>query len=472
MLSDGVPSLPSLMVVVLALGALAGCVGPDGTPDPAAHLPGFVDPMAAPDGHDHADYAQHQLSWNMQEMGWTDVVPGAPVAWGEADTHEGLAVVAHAWPTAGLATVDITDPTTPTLLDHYDTGVGYGADVKLSSDGTIAVLSVQAHAEFAGQNDPTGGPDLLSAEDPLAGATAMGLHLYDVSDPTEITFLSSVPVYPYGIHMAYVHEIAGEEYVFAVHNLEGIGVWRLVREPTVHLEFVTDVLRPDGPDGPGVNGPHDVTVLDDPALGAPLLYVADAYHGLIVYDVSDPAMPETLGTWVNDDNRWYAHTVQAEVLDDGTRRIVMVPEVFSDAEATLVSPLWILDGTDLSAITLQATWNAPGDHGAEELRYSVHNLQLVGGTIVLAHYHGGVWVLDVATDPDGTTNVTALGYHLPANDPGRPMSGIYEGVYHMMDAPTVWDVVVDNGIVWATDVNSGLYALRAPGLGPNATSLG
>ncbi len=176
---------------------------------------------------------------------------------------------------------------------------------------------------------------------------------------------------------------------------------------------------------------------------------------------------------MDDTNTWYMHTVQAAVLDDGTRRIVLVPEVFSDAEAEVIAPLWVLDGSDLDNIELLGTWKNPGDHGSELLRFSVHNFQYLDPYVALAHYHGGVWLLEIQKDNDGIV-IEPAAYHVPANDPDRAMSGIYHGVYNMMDAPTVWDVVVHKGTMFATDVNSGLYGMEGPAWqsGQDVRSLG
>ncbi len=453
----GRPSVLTVGASTLFIAVFAGCIA-DTDDDAAKDVapPVFVDPMALAEGHDHGDYAMHQMSWNMHELGWTQVVDGAPLAWGEVDIEGTRALVAHAWPTAGVALVDVSDASTPTLLDHWDFGYGYGADVKWSPDGHHAIVAVQAHS---GRGLPV---------DPLSMITEAGVWILYVNGDTfqEESFF---PLPGGGSHMVYTHTIAGRDYVFAVDNGRGVMIFEMVSADTHRLVPVTQYRHFEGPTGAiAIDGPHDMMVIDDPLLGKPLLYVSDAYQGLVVADISDPQGPVYLGGWRDTESEWYAHTAQAEVLADGTRRIVLAPEVFSDAEANLVAPLWILDGTDLGDIRLDGTWQNPGDHGADLLRFSVHNFQLLQGKIVLAHYHGGVWVIDADTRE-------AIGYHLPANDPGHAMSGIYHGVYNMEDAPTVWDVNVRDGVVWATDVNSGLYAITTPSLAlgdANATSLG
>ncbi|MBW3583539.1 MAG: hypothetical protein KY455_10620 [Euryarchaeota archaeon] len=466
---------PVWLVGLLAAALLSGCITDD-PPEPQDLIEPFVDPMAFLEGHDHADYAQHDLSWNMDGVGWSDL-DRLPVAWGELDTHpdHDIGLVAFAWPTAGFATVDLSDPADPKPLDIVDLGIGYGADVKWSPDGEWAVLAIQAHSHRGLPSVPGVG----GVPDPLAMTAESGIELFHITEEGVIHDIDAwTPAPNSGVHMVYTHRIADRDYVFTAWNGRGVGVFELkVDDPPIgaRLVPVNTVLMWDearaiaAPRSGGFSGAHDMTVIDDPILDKPLLYVAHGYEGLFVFDLSDPHDPLwpdfPLGHWKDTDNAWYMHTVQAEVLEDGTRHIVLAPEVFSDAEAEVIAPLWILDGTDLGDIELVGTWKNPGDHGAEQLRYSVHNFQLVNGRIALAHYHGGVWLLDVET-VNGNTTVTPVGYHLPANDPGRAMSGIYHGVYNMGDAPTVWDVVVHKGVVWATDVNSGLYAIAAPGWNP------
>lgn len=462
------PSTP-LLVVLLLLAVLAGCLGSEtdnGDEMPAA----FVDPMAYEEGHDHADYAQHaNLTWNMKELGWSPL-SDAPVAWGELDAHpdHNIALVAFAWPTAGFATVDISDPNDPRLLQVHDVGHGYGADVKWDPSGEWAVLAVQARSQL----DPSLPPPLV---DPLAATIHSGIELFHITETGVIHAIDAwTPSPDRGVHMLTTHRINERDYVFTAYNGKGVGVFELIiddppigaRLVPVNAVLMDDPGRlPSSPTTLGLSGAHDMTVIDDSLLGIPLLYVAHGYDGLFIYDISDPHDPHwpdtPLGTWKDDETDWYMHTVQAAVTDNDTRRIVLVPEVFSDAEAHVVAPLWLLDGTDLADIRLETTWRNPGDHGSELLRFSVHNFQLIDPYIALAHYHGGVWLLEIQETPDATL-IEPVAYHVPANDPGRSMSGIYHGTYNMMDAPSVWDVVVHRGVLMATDVNSGLYALEGP----------
>jgi len=457
------PVAPFAVLSLLMCALVAGCLGDDVAP-PVAPPEVFVDPMAFTEGHDHADHAQHDLSWNMTELGW-DRLGDLPVAWGEIDTHpdHDIGLVAFAWPTAGFATVDLSDPANLSVLDVIDLGHGYGADVKWAPHGVWAVVAIQTHSS---RGLPSPVPD------PVASTAESGIELFHVTDAGEIHDVDAwTPAPDRGIHMVYTARIGGLDHVFAAYNGKGVGVYRIetgdapvgARLVPVNGVFPLDPMGIAGaPTTAGLAGAHDMTVIHDPILDKPLLWVAHGYQGLWVYDVSDPGDPlwpdRPLGHWTDPDNTWYMHTVQAQVDDEGTRRVILAPEVFSDAEAEVVAPLWVLDATDLSDIRTLGTWRNPGDHGAEQLRYSVHNFQLVDDKVVLAHYHGGVWVLDLAAN--GT--MRPVGYHLPANDPDRPMSGIYHGVYNMEDAPTVWDVVVHKGVIYASDVNSGLYALATP----------
>lgn len=76
--------------------------------------------------------------------------------------------------------------------------------------------------------------------------------------------------------------------------------------------------------------------------------------------------------------------------------------------------LYVWDTTDPAAIELLGTWENPdglsaGRSDAGEPLYSTHNLQLEDGRIYMAHYQLGLWALDVST-PELQADPGLLGY--------------------------------------------------------------
>lgn len=87
--------------------------------------------------------------------------------------------------------------------------------------------------------------------------------------------------------------------------------------------------------------------------------------------------------------------------------------------------------------------------------YTIHNPFLVGTDVYISWYSDGVRVVD-ASDP---TNPTEVAYFVPpaAQNPVKPSQ---RGV--LTNTTQVWGVVVDesSGLVYASDMNSGLWILR------------
>ncbi|MGB0651713.1 MAG: LVIVD repeat-containing protein [Thermoplasmatota archaeon] len=81
------------------------------------------------------------------------------------------------------------------------------------------------------------------------------------------------------------------------------------------------------------------------------------------------------------------------------------------------SILYVWDTTDPANIELLGTWENPDkepagrDYVPDEEITSTHNFQFEDGRIYLAHYGLGVWVLDVST-PENQADPKVLGYYL------------------------------------------------------------
>jgi hypothetical protein len=87
--------------------------------------------------------------------------------------------------------------------------------------------------------------------------------------------------------------------------------------------------------------------------------------------------------------------------------------------------------------------------------YTIHNNFLVGTDVYVSWYSDGVRVVD-ASDPRKPKEVAS--FVPPAGQ--NPVKPAQRGVLSQM--PQVWGVVVDEatGIVYASDMNTGLWILR------------
>jgi len=138
-----------------------------------------------------------------------------------------------------------------------------------------------------------------------------------------------------------------------------------------------------------------------------------------------------------------------------------VPVVFSAApDAPVAGGLFDLRAklNDPKQIGEYRTTNTPGgnDQGAGD--YTIHNNFLVGTTLYTSWYTDGIRVIDVA-NPRAPKEVA---YFVPpaTTNPVKPSQRAV-----LTNTTQVWGSVVDEatGLVYASDMNSGLWILRRTG---------
>lgn len=436
---DPFPRACSMRAVVLAIALLAtGCVAPPAADDPGAArsaLP-FADPMGH--DHDHSDAAAHAQAFQF-EQAWHHPLAGSAIhsAGAHALDAKGSYLFAamyggEADSEGGFFIFDIADPLAPVEVGRYRFAGPLAGDRSLEAteDAEWVVLGTEA-LDCAGHVNPF----------------APGLHLIDVRDkgtPKPAAYLPMTMV-----HSVTIHRIGGEDYVFTLASVQQ-NVFQIVKGPVPEL-------RPVGSIAIG----HDSAVVDDPLLGKPLLYAANADH-LAISDVSDPTGPQQVAEWSvpnAEDDKYYLHTAVASITN-GRRIVVVTSEDWEDHP----SALWVLDATDFAFIDTLATWSAPGEHAADGLRYSMHNPRVLGDDVALSYYHGGVWSLDLSTP----STPRVQGMFMPAVDTGytpeKPRTSAYAdrqcGEFAFADAPFAMDVEMVPGAVYAADLHTGLYALK------------
>jgi hypothetical protein len=197
---------------------------------------------------------------------------------------------------------------------------------------------------------------------------------------------------------------------------------------------------------------HDMVAVSDPATGKTTLFTASWDAGLRVVDVTDPESPVELGGWNDfpEGHEGNLHTVSSEVIDGRTITVGAVEVGFALVGGTHYvtntdrSIVYVWDTTDPADIVLLGQWENPDGKPADRAEVeggegSTHNLQLEGGRIYLAHYNMGVFVLDAST-ADAQAGPPLLAYHKEPDD-------------------TVWDVVLNDGILYAAG-SQGVIALH------------
>lgn len=475
-------------VLLLAAAALvaAGCVSPPEGVAPVA-TPG-LDPGKLPhfelsDAHDHKDRASHNVSWNMEYLGWDPVAPDVTKLgrYNHVNVVGDLAFVT-AYTLAngsapGLAVLDVSGRD-PVLLSTLDTPDITPIDVHVSSDAKYAVLAGHRDNRFdpplgqAPSDVCTGTPNVN-----LCGAFVPGgVHLVDVSDPAAPAIVDTWMDPPSGAHTAKVELRGGTYYVYiasygfsyANRLASAVDILEL-RSTPLGLKLVPiakfAASEPSGNNGVTSVFVHDMFVQEHPD-GRHLMYVSYWDGGVVIADVSDPARPSEVVAWKDFDAATYGNVHFARPVGViGERHVTMAAPEFGSADHA--GEMYVLDTTDPASPQLLGKWTLPGDPvNDENYRFSPHNFDPMGSRVVYAHYHGGVWVIDLAV-PEAPV---VQGYVFPTVPDTVPDFDALE------DAPRIWAAVwTPRGTIVSSDVGVGIFhhalVSEAPGAAPYEAEL-
>jgi hypothetical protein len=305
-----------------------------------------------------------------------------------------------------------------------------------------------------------------------------GVMLVSIVDPKNIAVEGYYSLPVLGAHSIYAGELEGRTIVIAsVVNLaaQASNFWFFeVTEGPNPLRLLT--LFQDRPDGGGfalVNGHNDGVVQTHPVTGTPLAYLANWHQGMIILDMTDPQLPTVVGRWSDNAGFGNADLVQdgsgdvheAIPLDTtwGGRHYTFIGQEILDHPSNTPSGLvHIVDTTDPTQPVEVATWTLPVDVVWDEPGvFSTHYLSFVGSTLFVAHYHAGVWAVDLSGLLDGKVDEAdrhppAVGVYVPANvSPKPPPKGPDDWT------PTIMDVnPLRNGDLVVWDNKSGIYTVR------------
>lgn len=385
-------------------------------------------------GHNHADPLQHaNVGFGMELLSYTSIGD----AIGEVDVAKdatGKTWVLAARLSGGFALIDGTNPSAPVLVSKTNAASAYGADAKISDDSNTVFMSLQGGSGQSCQFADMPVFPMLPRRD------TCGVQLWDTTDKANPRFLGVVPSSSGGSHMMDYEVLNGVPYIAmaAQGSPSGIPIAAVAGN-----KVGANVGRAEA----GSN--HDVTLAMDPLMpGRALAVVANAGSGVRVYDITNPTLPMELGQWLPGRSH-YMHTVMITAVE-GKRVIAAAEECFFGGG--IPCTLWFIDATDFGNMQLLGKWQNPdGKTPSAFVRWSVHNFNIDDGKLYLAHYHGGVVVLDVSTLAN-LANPPLVANYLPA----KPrVSGSFSS-----DVPYTWDAVPADGVVWLGDINTGVYAVR------------
>lgn len=435
------------------------------------------------DAHDHKNATQHAIAWNMELLGWDPVAPDT-TEFGRYNhvVVQGTRAFVTAYRLAnntapGLAIFNVSGPD-PVLTATLETPTLTPIDVHVSQDGKYAVLAGHGDTRFtlpSAANACTGTP-MVNVCTPFVPA---GVYLVNVEDETNPVWIDSWGSVPSGAHTAKVVQYGDEHYVFiasygfsyANRLASHVEILRVVESPApvgTHLEPVAEFFpsRPSGNDGEVRTFVHDMFIAEHEPSGKTLMWIAYWDGGVVIVDVSDPTKPVELSAWRDFDSALYGNVHFARPVGMiGDRHISYAAPEYGSAEHA--GEAYVLDTTDPAAPELLAKWVLPGDPINDGgYRFSPHNFDPMGTKIVYAHYHGGVWVIDLAAPETPVVK----GYVFPTVPADATPFNATE------DAPNVWAAVwAEDGTIYASDIGTGLYHYRLvseePGVPPFEAAL-
>ena len=478
----GVVALGGALLVVAAAAAVAGEKGGDGIKE---HARLGVLAETQYDGGIKAGSAS-----NMEAIAHVDLAARGYNA--DVWVHEGYAYVGQ-WgfgdwapgnsrfcpddpATRGVAIVDAREPADATWISR----LVQPANTSIED----VVVYTARYGPYAGRDIAVGGLQYCGARHDIAAER--GLMLWDVTrpeTPVRIGYLKTACC-TRGVHELEVQHRSdlGRTFAYAsvptsryadpatltgVRDVNGDGDFRLfdLTDPTAPAQVSEWAIHDAGgpfqgygcdPDG---NYGHSA----EPSADGKLVFLSYWDSGFVALDVTNPASPVYRGRTVYEANEdGDAHSAQ---YDEARKLLFSADEDFCNTSGSSTEKgygyLRVWDYSKPSApkqIGEYKTPNTPGgnDQGAGD--YTIHNNYLVGTTLFTSWYSDGVRMIDVS-NPRAPREV---GFFVPpaTTNPVKPSQ---RGV--LTNTTQVWGVVVDEatGLVYASDMNSGLWILRRTG---------
>lgn len=469
---------PWIVVLVLLLPVFAGCTGDELIPGPApttrsvAASRGSIEQVAASLGtpieveHDHREVAVHVGGRHLELVSWNALgiqlgVNGfANFVFHRTASEDLVLIAVDGDDTGGFVIADISDPKNVKPLGRYMIGGNNVQEVRVVPGGEFAIMNVQA------------------APNPDYHPCTVCMHVVDIRDRTAPSFSSVFPVDLLGTHNMDVVEIDGEVYVFYVgqpltNHPPGnyVGIARFAEAGDgAYLVKVAEYRFEEAAVEPGRSFPHDVLVQQHPITKQWLAYISHWESGAVIVDVSNPLVPTQLS--VHDDPApsevSNIHWIMQEPRPRGGSQVIAwsAPEIGQlDSGSGIIRAY---DVSDPDVIEQIGFWELPGDVTIpDRYIFSPHTAipDMERGLLAVAHYHAGVWLLDI-TDP---TDPLPVAYYFPVGNETEP----YDGAIWWKKPNFSPDGYLPNaymarwhepdGLLWVSERGTGLYALNYTG---------
>jgi hypothetical protein len=433
-------------------------------------------------------------AWNIEVVGQNDL--GGRGYNADVFTHKGFAYVGH-WgftdwatgngrfcpeePNSGIAVVDARDPAHPRRIATLQNPAGTSAE--------DVVVYTAPFGPLANHDIAVSGIQVCGASRYEATPRQRGTILWDVTDPahpTELALLDS------GCCTRGVHELEvqhrrdlrlGRTFVYESvptseyddpaspsgrRDEQGRGDFRLVdiTDPAHPVETSDWGARKTGhaaATGQGCDADPIYGHSAEPSDDGKLAFLSWWDSGFIAVDVTNPASPVYKGRTTypaNADGDGHSASY-----DDSRKLLFTADEDFCKSSGAGVEKgfgyLRVYDYSKLSAPVQIGSYRTPNSLGTDDQSagdFTIHNPLVVGTDVYASWYTDGVRVVD-ARNPRALVEVA--NFVPPAGQ--NPVKPRQRGV--LPSTTQVWGVVVDEstGLIYASDMNSGLWILRRTG---------
>jgi hypothetical protein len=397
--------------------------------------------------------------------------------WGFADFATGNDRFCPSPPNNGVAVIDVSSPAKPTRVATLQNPTGTSAeDVVVYTAGygplaghDIAAAGIQWCG--GGRHDPDAIHglmlwDVTDATHPIqlgfydSGCCTRGVHEFEIESRADLGRTFAYATVPAGSY-------PDAENANGLRDAAGKGDFRLIdiTDPRSPFEVSTWKVQQAGgpfaaqgcdPDG---NYGHGA----EPSADGKLVFLSYWDSGFIQLDVTDPAAPVFKGRTVYPANAdGDAHSSQ---WDEARNLLFTADEDFCKSSGSGIEKgfgyMRVYDYSNAGAPVQIGEYRTPNSLGTDDQAagdFVIHNNFLVGTTVYSSWYTDGVRVIDTSK-PEAPKEVA---YFVPpaTENPVKPSQ---RGV--LTNTTQVWGVVVDEttGLVYASDMNSGLWILRRTG---------
>lgn len=316
---------------------------------------------------------------------------------------------------------DVTDPAGPVLTDSVVVDARLVNDVMVNEDASLAVITREG-----------------------ASSRRNGIVILDLADPAHPQVLSEFSeTLTGGVHVIFIDG----DHVYATNNGTG----------DMHVVDISDPRNPREVARWGVRTPgrylHDVWVDDG------LAYLSYWDDGMVVLDVGNgirggaPSNPQFVSQ-LTYRTRWrgreYGNTHQAIPYTNsaGNSYIFVGDEIFPegwDPRSDFIPGgyIHVVDASDIANPRIVGRYEVPGA--------GAHNMWTDDDKLYVAYYNGGLRVVDISGELEG--DLRAQGREIAA------LSTVDENAFRT-DRPFTWSPRLHNGLVYASDFNSGLWVTR------------